>query len=325
MAQELRTLDQSTWTYEEDGIAGISYLTQIHAAIESCRAFVLIASPKSVKAHQVTREVEQAHEREKVIIAVRLGMTHQEFISSSPILRMACGTAVTLAANEENLPDIAKRIAATLRATDNSNFQTNRTTDEKQPSETSASVAASVRAAAPIGSRVVAQTRASVGNAVPSVDVSRTAAAPTSNDPPDDSSLRLRHPWLQFSVWLGLVIQIVFGGLMTGGYMGDMLLSPGWLKGLVLGAAIALFLCGLLLARSFVRLSRSLGAKAMPQFTPLRQFLMWTVVSGLVFSSAVAYDDGYTALITLLPTVVCFALVRNALRVLRRTTERFNP
>jgi hypothetical protein len=80
-----------------DGVAGISYLTQVNQAIENCRLFVLIASENSVRAHQVIREVEQAHEREKVIVPVRVGLTHQQFIASNPILRMASGTAVTMA------------------------------------------------------------------------------------------------------------------------------------------------------------------------------------------------------------------------------------
>jgi hypothetical protein len=58
---------------------------------------VLIASENSVRAHQVIREVEQAHEREKVIVPVRVGLTRQQFIASNPILRMASGTAVTMA------------------------------------------------------------------------------------------------------------------------------------------------------------------------------------------------------------------------------------
>jgi hypothetical protein len=116
LAAELRALRLTTWTYEEDGVVGISYLTQINAAIESCRAFVLLASPNSVNAHQVIREVEQAHEREKVIIPARVGMSHQEFIESNPILRMACGTAVTLAAEDGKLAEVAKRIAAAVPA-----------------------------------------------------------------------------------------------------------------------------------------------------------------------------------------------------------------
>ena len=92
MATALRSLDVSSWTYEEDGLPGVSYLTQIYAAIDSCRAFILIASPASVNAHQVIREVEQAHERRKMIIVARNGLTHQQFVESNPILRMSCGT-----------------------------------------------------------------------------------------------------------------------------------------------------------------------------------------------------------------------------------------
>src|SRR5688572_5133672 len=35
LAVELRAQHLSTWTYEEDGVPGISYLTQVHQAIES--------------------------------------------------------------------------------------------------------------------------------------------------------------------------------------------------------------------------------------------------------------------------------------------------
>ena len=75
---ELRALGHSTWTYEEDGVAGISYLTQVHQAIKDCRAFVLIASDRSVRAHQVIREVEQAHEREKVPVPLRTRSPDQD-------------------------------------------------------------------------------------------------------------------------------------------------------------------------------------------------------------------------------------------------------
>jgi TonB family protein len=114
LVRELRALGHSTWTYEEDGVGGISYLTQVNQAIEDCPLFVLVASDKSVRAHQVIREVEQAHEREKVIVPVRVGLSHQQFIASNPILRMACGTAVTLSADKDNMPLVAKRVASAL-------------------------------------------------------------------------------------------------------------------------------------------------------------------------------------------------------------------
>ena len=72
LTAELRSLGHSTWTYEEDGIAGISYLTQVNRAIEECRLFVLVASDKSVRAHQVIREVEQAHESRRAVFGSAL-------------------------------------------------------------------------------------------------------------------------------------------------------------------------------------------------------------------------------------------------------------
>jgi TIR domain-containing protein len=115
LAKELRAQQQSTWTYEEDGVPGVSYLTQVFQAIDSCRAVVLIASATSVRARQVIKEVEAAHERDKMLIAVRIGMTHQELTAANPILRMAIGTSVTLPLDQKNVAGTAKRIASASR------------------------------------------------------------------------------------------------------------------------------------------------------------------------------------------------------------------
>ena len=160
-------MGHTTWTYEEDGVAGISYLTQVERAIDGCRAFLLLASHKSVKATQVIREVEQAHEREKTIVPVRLGLSHQQFMASNPILGMATGTAVTVAAEEGKLPAIAKRIAATLSVVYASDSASTPTPQGKQPLDILPESAAFV-AAAPIESRVVAQAGISGASALPS-------------------------------------------------------------------------------------------------------------------------------------------------------------
>ena len=115
LAVELRKQQLSTWMYEEDGVPGISHLTQVFEAIESCRALVLIASTTSVKAKNVIREVEAAHDRDKMIIPVRLGLTHDQFTASSTILRMATGTAVSSSLDGRAPADIAKRIATAIR------------------------------------------------------------------------------------------------------------------------------------------------------------------------------------------------------------------
>jgi hypothetical protein len=113
LAAELRALGHSTWTYEENGVAGISYLIQVHQAIEACQLLVLVASEPSVCANQVIREVEKAYERNKVIIPLRIGLTHEQFIEANPILRMATGIIPTLTVTD-GVPSVAKRIAAIL-------------------------------------------------------------------------------------------------------------------------------------------------------------------------------------------------------------------
>jgi len=115
LAKELRAQRLSTWMYEEDGVPGISHLTQVFDAIETCLALVLIASPRSVKTTNVIREVEAAHERDKMIITIRSGLTHGQFTASSTILRMATGTAVSSSLDGRDPKEIAKRIANALR------------------------------------------------------------------------------------------------------------------------------------------------------------------------------------------------------------------
>jgi hypothetical protein len=115
LAENLRAHGHSTWMYEEDGMPGVSYLTQIDTAIGGCRGVVIIASAKAVAAHEVIREVEAAHQRAKMIIPIRIGLTHQQFTDANPILRMATGTAVSIAMREGDVANVAKRIVQALR------------------------------------------------------------------------------------------------------------------------------------------------------------------------------------------------------------------
>jgi hypothetical protein len=115
LAEALRAQGPSTWMYEEDGVPGVSYLTQIDTAIAGCRGVVIIASAKAVAAHEVIREVEAAHQRAKMIIPIRIGLTHQQFTDANAILRIATGTAVSIAMREGDVANIAKRIVQALR------------------------------------------------------------------------------------------------------------------------------------------------------------------------------------------------------------------
>jgi hypothetical protein len=114
LAAELRSLGCATWTYEENGVAGFSYLEQVHAAIQKCEAFVLLASKASLQSHQVRREAEIAYENEKLIIPVRLRIGHRD-IQNAPVFRMVSGTAVSIATDGSNLAELANAIAVALK------------------------------------------------------------------------------------------------------------------------------------------------------------------------------------------------------------------
>ena len=82
LAHELRERGQFTWVYEEDAVLGVSHLLQSSEAFDTCRTFLLIASANSVQSPEVIREVEQAHQLRKVIIPVRVGLTHEQLAGS---------------------------------------------------------------------------------------------------------------------------------------------------------------------------------------------------------------------------------------------------
>jgi hypothetical protein len=136
IARSLRDLGYKTWTYEEDGVPGHSYLEQVHSAIHASDAFVLLASVESLQSHHVRKEVEAAYEQQKFVIPVRLNIT-QQALHSSPIFRMVSGTAVSIFADGKNERQIAEKIGAGLRKVgfqrDQSSVPTPAATTHEQP------------------------------------------------------------------------------------------------------------------------------------------------------------------------------------------------
>jgi hypothetical protein len=114
LADELRALGYSTWAYENDGVPGLRYLAQVHAAIAACRVVLLIASPISITSHEIVREIEQAHKRQKPILPIRAAITHQQFAAADPSIEMACGTAVSLSADGKTARELALRLQTSL-------------------------------------------------------------------------------------------------------------------------------------------------------------------------------------------------------------------
>jgi TIR domain len=303
LATDLRALGQSTWTYQEDGVPGISYLTQVHRAIVGCRAFVLLASENSVNAHQVIREVEQAHELEKIIVPVRVGLTHQQFIAANPILRMASGTAVTLDAEEANLSGTARRISDTLRlaAPRGADAELRRPRLPEQPTS---------RARIPRGA-----TRASSEGRPGSAGVLS-----------DISSFRPRSAmsgWMWLSVWFAIVANLYSAGL--GVFIAAAVLHDERNRRLVTViaflAAIVAVACGVLLARFFIKIRRSSHAMN-TQLISAKRYLVChalsLVILGVFLNLAL---ESRTTVIFFLFTATTLALVWNALEVLQRAAD----
>ncbi len=92
LAGELEKAGYSTWYYERDGVPGVPYLLLTGRAIEDCDAVLLLVSRASLSSHQVTREVERAHEAGRILFPVLLDISHQELQARQASWRQAIGT-----------------------------------------------------------------------------------------------------------------------------------------------------------------------------------------------------------------------------------------
>ncbi len=116
LARGLEEAGYTTWYYERDSIPGPSYLLQTGAAVEACRAIVLVISPHSLGSNQVTAEVVRAHETGKPFIPVLAGIAHAEFQSRQPLWRQAVGSAASVAVPPQGARAIVPRLVAGLQA-----------------------------------------------------------------------------------------------------------------------------------------------------------------------------------------------------------------
>lgn len=110
VAKGLEKAGYSTWYYERDSLPGVSYLLQTGDALEQCDAIVLVISKACLDSHQVSREVERAHECAKPIIPVLIDVSHNEFISRQPMWRQAIGTRASIQLPPEGVEGLLKRI-----------------------------------------------------------------------------------------------------------------------------------------------------------------------------------------------------------------------
>ena len=113
MAETLEEHGYSTWFYERDTLPGISYLLQCHEAIRDSDSFLLLISSDSLVSHEVTKEVQQAHQRNQRFLPVLLGLSCAEFQSRQPEWHAALGTVASIEFRGE-VRSIVERVVQTL-------------------------------------------------------------------------------------------------------------------------------------------------------------------------------------------------------------------
>ena len=110
IARGLEQAGYSTWYYERDSSPGLSYLLQVHRAIEACQVVVLVISSRALGSNQVTAEVVRAHETGKCFVPVRTGISHEQFQRRKPEWNMAVGAAGSIAVPPDGVAAILPQI-----------------------------------------------------------------------------------------------------------------------------------------------------------------------------------------------------------------------
>jgi hypothetical protein len=117
LVYDLESAGYRCWFYEQDTKAAASYLVQVYEAIQQADAFLLIASNDSLKSTNVTREVEQAHQRGDLRpIMVLKNIDAKQLERCQPLWHMVVGTTVHLTANDGYESRLKDEIVGGLKA-----------------------------------------------------------------------------------------------------------------------------------------------------------------------------------------------------------------
>lgn len=85
-------------------------------ALDTCRVFVLLASPSALGSARVHDEVVRAHERGIPFVPVLAGISHLELGARQPAWRTALGSATAIEVPPEGVVAIAPRVVAGVRS-----------------------------------------------------------------------------------------------------------------------------------------------------------------------------------------------------------------
>lgn len=116
ISRGLQAAGFKTWYYEVSSVPGPTYLLQVMDAIENAEAVILVMSPGALGSHQIAKEVEAAHELDRPIIPVLLGITHDKYLRRRPEWRLALGAFTSIQVPREGVGPIMPKIVGGLDA-----------------------------------------------------------------------------------------------------------------------------------------------------------------------------------------------------------------
>lgn len=110
LVKNLETLEIISWYFTRDSILGIPYTEQIPDAIDKSTLFVLIASKDSLKSQHVTKEIEQAYQRELPMLPILHGISNTDVKETRPAWNAMLGNNVYGNTAHGTIADLAQRI-----------------------------------------------------------------------------------------------------------------------------------------------------------------------------------------------------------------------
>jgi hypothetical protein len=116
ISRGLQAAGFNAWSYESNSVPGPTYLSQVMDAIENADAMILLISPEALGSHQVAREIEAAHELDRPIIPVLLGITHEKYLQRRPEWRLALGAFTSIEVPREGVDAIMPKLVGGLEA-----------------------------------------------------------------------------------------------------------------------------------------------------------------------------------------------------------------
>lgn len=96
IAERLELAGASTWYYQRDAVAGLSFVRQTTEAIKRSRSVLLLISPAALSSDYFARQVSEAAERRRAMVILLSGMSRESFETRQPVWRPFLGATTTI-------------------------------------------------------------------------------------------------------------------------------------------------------------------------------------------------------------------------------------